>query len=382
MPVQQPRPAQLGLPFVAEECGHRHLSPDAPGTAVPDNAHWRLHLGDVSDVYSTWPAPSTIISDGAYGVGGFPGDPRTPTDLVEWYRPHVQAWAHSARQATTLWFWNTEVGWATVHPLLIESGWEYVQTIVWDKGIAHIAGNVNGDTIRQFPVVSEVCAFYRRRLEFETREGRRLLAKEWLRYEWQRAKLRLDRANEACGVKNAATRKYLTQDWLWYFPPPDMMARLVAYANERGDPAGRPYFAVDGTNPVTPTEWAEFRDRWVHIHGLTNVWAHPPLNGRERYRGTGNRSAPRIHNPGPNAAAHLNQKPLEFMRRIIKCCTPRGAVVWEPFGGLCSASVAAVEMGRRAFAAENIQEFFELAAARLSETERAQALNEQAPIEP
>src|SRR5690606_1700911 len=60
----------------------------------------------------------------------------------------------AAQPATTLWFWNTEIGWATVHPLLAEQGWEYVQTIVWDKGIAHIAGNVNGDTIRQFPVVA------------------------------------------------------------------------------------------------------------------------------------------------------------------------------------------------------------------------------------
>ena len=97
-------------------------------------------------------------------------------------------------------------------------GWEYVQTIVWDKGIAHIAGNVNGTTIRQFPVVTEVCAFYRRRLEFPTPDGI-MPAKQWMRYEWQRAGLPLSAANAACGVANAATRKYLTQDWLWYFPP-------------------------------------------------------------------------------------------------------------------------------------------------------------------
>ena len=50
-----------------------------------------------------------------------------------------------------LWFWNTEVGWATVHPLLVASGWDYLQVITWDKGVAHIAGNVNGKTIRRFP---------------------------------------------------------------------------------------------------------------------------------------------------------------------------------------------------------------------------------------
>ena len=209
---------------------------------------WTLHDGDALGAYESWPSPSTVISDGAYGVGGFPGDPRTPEGLVEWYRPHVAAWSKKATPATTLWFWNTEVGWATVHPLLVQHGWEYVQTIIWDKGIQHIAGNVNGETIRQFPVVTEVCVLYRRRLEFPSPHGM-MSAKEWLRSEWKRAGLALNEANDACNVKNAATRKYLTQDWLWYFPPPEMMALLVAYANKHGDRKGRPYFSIDGKRP-------------------------------------------------------------------------------------------------------------------------------------
>ena len=31
---------------------------------------------------------------------------------------------------------------------------QYVQLAIWDKGLAHIAGNVNGKTIRQLPVVT------------------------------------------------------------------------------------------------------------------------------------------------------------------------------------------------------------------------------------
>lgn len=371
MPAHPSPSPQLELPIAPAESHINHFAQSPPVAQAGTDPYCQLYPGDVLDVYDSWPAPAAIVSDGAYGVGGFPGDPRTPAELVSWYRPHVQAWSRRAERATTLWFWNTELGWATVHPLLVENGWEYVQTIVWDKGVAHIAGNVNGDTIRQFPVVSEVCAFYRRRLEFETRDGRKLIAKEWLRYEWQRAKLALNRANDACGVRNAATRKYLTQDWLWYFPPADMMARLVAYANDYGDPARRPYFSVDGSKPVTPEEWAEFRDHWTHVHGLTNVWMHPPLNGSERYRGNGRRSAPRIYNPGRNATVHLNQKPLEFMRRILTCCTRPDAVVWEPFGGLCSASVAALEMGRKAFAAEQVPEFIKVATVRLEEAAQA-----------
>lgn len=333
-------------------------------TARGSDRNWSVYRGDALEAYADWPSPSVIISDGAYGVGGFPDDPRTVDDLVAWYTPHVEAWSKHAHPATTLWFWNTEVGWATVHPVLAEHGWEYVQTIVWDKGIGHIAGNVNGDTIRRFPVVSEVCGFYRRRLEFPTPDGV-MSARRWLRYEWQRARLPLARANDACGVANAATRKYMTQDWLWYFPPPGMMERLVHYANKHGYASGSPYYSLDGVAPVTATEWAGLRDRWHHVHGLTNVWSSPPLNGRERYKGNGVRSAPRVHKPGRNAAVHLNQKPLEFMRRIITAATEPGDVVWEPFGGLCSAVVASVEAGRRGFAAETIDHFADLAIERI-----------------
>lgn len=341
--------------------------PDITVTTSGDGPMFRLHYGDALDAYADWPTPSAIISDGAYGVGGFPGDPRTPEGLADWYRPHVEAWSRFAQPATTLWFWNTEVGWATVHPLLVEHGWDYSQVITWDKGIGHIAGNVNGRTIRRFPVVTEVCAFYSRKLVLPS-QGTMLPAKEWMRAEWGRTGLPFREANAACGVKDAATRKYFAQDWLWYFPPPEMMGRLVDYANSRGAPEGRPYFSVDGVDPVTAEEWATLRYEWNHEHGLTNVWSHPALRNKERYRGTGKRHAPRVHNPTAGvASAHLNQKPLEFMRRIISACTQPGQVIWEPFGGLCSATAAAIELGRSGFAAEPYPDFYDLALERLED---------------
>lgn len=327
---------------------------------------YKLHKGNVLAAYSSWPAPTTIISDGAYGVRGFHGDTVGVDDLVEWYRPHVAAWEHAATPATTLWFWNTEIGWATVHPLLDHHGWDYVETITWDKGISHIAGNVNGGTIRRFPVVSEVSVLYQRRLNVDTDEGP-VGVKTWLRDEWLRSGLPLYLANEACGVKNAATRKYLTKDWLWYWPPGSAVAAMARYTAERGHKTERPYFSLYGSAPVTASEWDALRYRWNHVHGLTNVWRRPALHDSERIKGNLQRAAPRVHNPTAASAAHLNQKPLEFMERQVQAVTRVGDVVWEPFGGLASASVAAVELGRVPYVAEVQPEFQRLAERRLQE---------------
>ena len=325
-----------------------------------------LFRGDVLEAYRTWPAPATIISDGAYGVRGFHGDTTGPEALAGWYRPHIAAWSAAAGPATTLWFWNTEIGWATVHPVLAGYGWEYVQLIIWDKGPAHIAGNVNGRTIRQFPVVTEVCALYQRSLTLPG-PGGPVPVRDWVRGEWIRSGLPLQRANGACGVRNAATRKYLTRDWLWYWPPGEKMGQLAAYANEYGLPDGRPYYSLDGQRPVTGGEWDALRYRWRHVHGLTNVWSRPPLHDAERVKGTMRRAAPRVYNPTAASAAHLNQKPLDFMERALRAVTRPGDCVWEPFGGLCSASVAAVSLGCHACAAETDPAFADLAAQRLAD---------------
>ncbi|PKZ40775.1 site-specific DNA-methyltransferase [Kytococcus schroeteri] len=342
--------------------------PDAvgPGDVAPASDAFDLHLGDVSEVYETWPTPTTIISDGAYGVRGFHGDTVDSTDLVDWYRDHIEAWTRASTPGTTLWFWGTEVGWATVHAELDRQGWDYVQTIIWDKGLSHIAGNVNGKTIRQFPVVTEVCILYQRRFEVPTEDGL-LGVQEWLRHEWQRSGLPLYLSNEACGVRNAATRKYLTRDWLWYFPPGPMVARMAAYCNEHGFESGRPYFSLDGQRSVTAEEWDRMRYPWTHTHGLTNVWTRPPLHDSERLKGSLRRSAPRTYKPTRASATHLNQKPLEFMERLVHATTRQGDVVWEPFGGLASASVAAVALGRRAFVAEKDSHFAQIARERLQD---------------
>lgn len=333
------------------------------GEPVAGDVHARddvsIHFDRAENLYEHWPAPTCIISDGPYGVGGFPGDCHAAANLAEWYAPHIRAWSTHATPETTLWFWNTEEGWANVHPVLIENGWEYRCCNIWDKGMGHIAGNVNTRTLRKFPVVTEICVHYTRAVRFET-DGRILSMQEWLRREWRRTGLPLRLANEACGVLNAATRKYLTNDHLWYYPPPEAFEKMSRYANLHGDPAGRPYFSVDGKNPLSGNAWAKLRAKFKCEAGITNVWREPQVGGAERIQGVRQQMRYKFR------SLHGSQKPLKFFELAIRASTDEGDMVWEPFGGLCPGAVAARRLSRRYRGAEIVPEFYASATKRLA----------------
>jgi len=260
-----------------------------------------------------------------------------------------------------LWFWSSEIGWAKAHPALELNGWRYEETAIWDKGIAHVAGNVNSRTIRGLPVVTEIAVRYTRKATLPTPDGASASPQDWLRAEWLRSGLPLSQSNMACGVANAATRKYLTACRLWYWPRGEAVVAMARWCSRNGLRSDRPYFSIDGVNPPSAGQWDGLRAKWTHVHGLTNVWREPPVNGAERIRDARRASA-----------LHANQKPLALMERQILASSDVGDVIWEPFGGLASASVAALRLGRRAHAAEIDAEYFAAAAARL-QTELARA---------
>ena len=93
--------------------------------------------------------------------------------------------------------------------------------------------------------------------------------------------------------------------------------------------------------------------------GITNVWERNPLKGAERVK------VPEIS----GKAAHLNQKPLDLMRQVIEASSDAGHVVWEPFGGLFSASLAAKQSGRKAFAGEIDSTYYQLGLSRFQPTQ-------------
>jgi site-specific DNA-methyltransferase (adenine-specific) len=152
-------------------------------------------------------------------------------------------------------------------------------------------------------------------------------------------------------VRCAASRKYLTQDPQWYFPPPEALEALADYANAHGDPAGRPYFAL--RDCLSPTgSWQTLRARFHCRVGVTNVWREPAVRGKERIKRGGK-------------AVHPSQKPLRLMRRVVRASSDPGDLVWEPFGGLCTGAVAAHALGRRSVSAEVEQALYTAAVRRL-----------------
>jgi len=178
--------------------------------------------------------------------------------------------------------------------------------------------------------------------------------KEWLRAEWERTGLPLYKTNEACGVKNAATRKYFTRDHLWYFPPPEAFERLVRFANKHGAKKGKPYFSVDANGPLTAREWSKMRAKFNFENGITNVWRANAVRGSERLKKR-------------HKCIHMNQKPLSLIELCIRASSDPGDVVWEPFGGLCSGALACVRLGRKCYAAEINRTYYRLAAQRLEQ---------------
>ena len=55
------------------------------------------------------------------------------------------------------------------------------------------------------------------------------------------------------------------------------------------------------------------------------------------------------------------------MNLIVRLSSDVGDVIWEPFGGLFTGSLAANELGRDSYAAEIDKRYFEIGKSRLGE---------------
>ena len=90
------------------------------------------------------------------------------------------------------------------------------------------------------------------------------------------------------------------------------------------------------------------RAKYKSQPSITNIWREPTVRGSERV-----------------PKAKVGQKPLRLMNLIIQAASEPGDVIWEPFGGACSAGIAAFQSGRRSFCAESSADVHGLAMARI-----------------
>ena len=131
-----------------------------------------------------------------------------------------------------------------------------------------------------------------------------------------------------------------------------MFSKLEAYANKHGCETNKPYFALNGQR-VTSEQWACMRGKFRGRTGLTNVWKIPPVSGPERLKEKGKSS-------------HMNQKPEVIFRELIEATSDKNDVIWEPFGGTCTAAVAAYALGRSSHSCEINSVYHRIAQQRLT----------------
>ena len=83
MPEVKVRPGAAQKPPRASTVGRGRavVRPSPPAAAHYVDDFVSLHHADSLACYASWPSPTTIVSDGAYGVLGFEGDTSDHLDV-------------------------------------------------------------------------------------------------------------------------------------------------------------------------------------------------------------------------------------------------------------------------------------------------------------
>ena len=139
----------------------------------------------------------------------------------------------------------------------------------------------------------------------------------------------------------------------------------------------RPLFNArgNGSGPYLTRSWDDLRREYEDLRreyedlrytfnpqqGVTDVWEVPICGGAERVKVNGQ-------------TAHVAQKPLAIMRRIIEASSNEGDTIIEPFAGTGTACVAAAELGRHFIGIELNPEYVAIAEARIAAALRRPSL--------
>ena len=327
------------------------------GRAVTFNASDRgtIHRARAEEVYPLIEpgSVSLVISDGPYGMHKAAWDRMKPSDLPEWYGPHIEAWGALCAPSASVYVWGTDEGEGYLRAPMRAAGWTFRGSVVWDKGIGFMAGKCDVNGCRSWYDLTERCALYQREewapstcagseIAYAAGADDRNTARVFLSAEWSAAGLRNGHADTALGTNGMAGHYFGKSQWS--LPTWDAFQNLHAYAQTHGTPRDRPYLVLPAHWPEgglrasydhlraeydhLRAEYEASRPAFAHPIGVGNVWTHGQVTGRERLRSEA------------GDALHPCQKPLTFYDRIIRASSRPGELVLEPFGGTCRAAIA------------------------------------------
>lgn len=246
---------------------------------------------------------SMIWSDGPYAMNKADWDRMGVDGLADWYAPHIEAWGRICAPSATVYLWNTAEGWARIDPVMRAAGWTFRVLVAWDKGIAQATNyHMTWEQWRYWPEITEVCGFYQR-----TPGLAGLVAR-------LRRDAGIDQREAARRVVGSASGAV----WNWengLCEP--TLDNLIALVRACGAPWSIGQISA---------EYEAARVPFTCPVGVSNVWRHPQVSGRERITIDGQ--------------THPCQKPLAFADRAILASTRVGDTILDPFAGTNRIAVA------------------------------------------
>lgn len=177
----------------------------------------------------------------------------------------------------------------------------------------------------------------------------------YLRGEWERAGLKPEQANEACGTASMAGRHYFSRSQ-WCLPTAEHYASLQRYANRNGgDYLRREYDDLrreyeDLRRPFSVTDDVPY----------TDVWDFPTVK--------------------PYKGKHPCEKPVVMLEHIIRASSKPGGVALDCFMGSGATGEAALRLGRQFVGVEIDGAWCDRAKWRLHRVERAETPTSQSAM--
>lgn len=348
---------------------------------MSDLSRWidRVTCGDAIEVLHLLPdgCAALAIVDGPYNMRKADWDKFASWDAFrEWYRPLWEQLSRVLRDNCSLYVFGTFESLAALKPDLdaMGGGWAYRQTATWAKP----GYRYSYDDGRMWPVTTEHVLYYaRERVDISalawdgvTREDNAIRA--YLNAERERAGVSRDECNRAfssyvgktTGCIDRSVCEHYWQRSQWRLPTRDVYENVLRpLFNARGNGSGpylvRPWEDLRREYEDLRRESEDLRYTFNPQQGITDVWDVPICAGAER-----------IKTPD-GQTAHVAQKPLVIMRRIIEASSNEGDTVIEPFAGTGTACVAAAELGRHFIGIERDAGYCAIAERRIDAARRA-----------